>query len=484
MSSLSAQTQGTLAATERGRTAFASLPLAGDGIGRLLVWAAGALIVLVLAGTAALLNTLRENALDNAEAAIARANLLLAEHLDAAFRGIDLTLADTAAALAAGAQDRASPEARRDWLLARIAAHPMAQRLSFSDAVGRVTGTSENMVLTSTSVADRSYFTALANGTAAEPTVSEPIQSRADGQWAFVVARRISGADGGFLGAVWATISLDALDRLFAAAAPEPGARVTLLRGDMIMLARHPYIPGRYGRSVGDMPTYVGIFANGRTAGSGRFYSVLDHDDRVAAARRLSHYPFVVSIAVLESALLAPWRQLAALVVSGALVTCGGILALLWTLLRQRHRLRTALTARYSAEAALDVERGRLASVVAMAGDGLWEWHIDSGMVDWSERCCALMGMPAAGGVLHIEQVVDMLVAEDRPSYRQALRRHFDEGQPFTVVARWRTFDGDVRWIASRGNLMRDSDGRPLRMIGANSDITDRKLGPAALGED
>ena len=487
MSSLSAQRQRTLPATDAEEAGFTPLPQADDGIGRLLSWLAGAVIVLVLAGTAALLGTLREDALDAAETSIARTNFLLAENLDGAFRSIDLTLADTAAALAAGAEDRAGPEARRDWLRARIATLPMVQRLSFSDAAGRVTGTSENMVLTGTSIADRSYFTALASGTGTEPVVSEPVQSRADGQWAFIVARRVSGADGSFLGAVWAAISLNALDRLFAAAAPEPGARVTLLRGDMVMLARRPYIPGRYGQSVGDTPTYAGIFADGRTAGSGRFYSVLDHDDRVAAAKRLSRYPFVVSVAVLESAVLAPWRQLAALVVAGALATCGAILAVLWTLLGQRRRLQSALAGRDLAETALQEERSRLASVVAAAGDGFWEWHLDTGMVDWSERCCALMGMPAAGGVLHIEQVVGMLVPEDLPSYRLALRRHFDEGQPFAVEARWRTFDGSIRWMASRGNLLRHARGRPLRMIGANTDITDCKRpehGHPAVADD
>ena len=448
----------------------------GDRSGHPLFWLAGAVILLVMAVTGALVHSLREDALTAAEANFARVDFLLAETLDRLFRTVDMTLAETADAVAAGTGGKGTGEAKRDWLRARIAALPIVQRLSFSDPSGRVVATSQDWVITATSVADRSYFVALRDRTQPEPVVSEPIQSRADGQWTFILARRIVDADGAFLGAVWATINLDALDRLFASAAPEPDARVTLLRKDLIALARRPYLPGLYGRSMADAPTYAGIFADGKAAGSGRYPSSLDGRDRVAAARRLEHYPFVVNVAVPESTILAPWRQLAVGIGTASLAVVIGFAALVWVVHRQRLGLRTGTVALAASEAALAEEYGRLALVVESASDGFWEWHIETGMVDWSQRCCALMGMPAAGGVLHVEQVLEMVLPEDRERYRQAVRRHFEDDLPFDVEARWRAFDGGVRWMASRGRLIRGADGRPSRMVGANSDITERKL--------
>ena len=472
-----------LAATAEGSARSGRLAATDEAAGRRLLWAAAAVIALVLAATTAVILSLRESALDAAEANIARINFLLAETLEGAFQTIDLTLAEIAAA--AGAGGRGSDAEQRDWLRGRVAALPLVQRLSFSDAGGRVVGTSENTVLTQTSVADRAYFTALRDRAESEPVVSEPVQSRANGQWSFIVARRISGADGAFAGAVWAAISLDALDRLFAAVAPELDARVTLLRRDLIMLARHPYIPGLYGQSMASTPTFTGLFAHGRNVGSGRFYSALEQRDRVAAGRYLERYPFVVSVAAAESTILTAWRQLAVGLATAALAVAGGFGALFWVVDRQTRRLRAGTAALAASDADLHDERARLSSVIDTASDGFWEWHLETGMVDWSERCCALMGMPAAGGVLHVEQVLEMVAPEDRERYRQTLRRHIADDRPFDVEARWRTLDGGLRWMASRGRLIRDADGRPARMLGANTDITERKLlesGLLALG--
>ncbi len=481
MAGVSANDERRLAAAEGRRAGGGSAAGLGDRGGQTLIRLAGAVILLVLAITAALIHSLREDALTAAEANIARVNFLLAEDLDRLFQTVDLTLAETATTVATGS----GGEAMRDRLRACVTALPAVQRIAFSDAAGRVIGISHDWVFTGTSIADRSYFVAHRDHADLGLVVSEPIQSRADGQWTFVVSRRIGAADGGFLGVVWAAINLDTLDRLFAAAAPEMGARVTLLRKDMVMLVRRPYVPGLYGRSMAATATFAGIFADGRTAGSGRFYSALENRDRVAAARQLEHYPFVISIAVPEDTILAPWRQLAVGIGAASLVVVIGFAALVWVIHRQRQRLRESAVALTATEAALLEENGRLSSVVETASDGFWEWHLDSGMVDWSERCCALMGMPAAGGVLHVEQVMEMVLPEDRDRYRRAVRRHFDDGLPFDVEVRWRAFDGDVRWMASRGRLIRDAEGRPSRMVGANSDITERKLlesGFAALG--
>ena len=48
--------------------------------------------------------------------------------------------------------------------------------------------------------------------------------------------------------------------------------------------------------------------------------------------------------------------------------------------------------------------------------------------------------------------------------------------------AEWRVVwpDGTVRWLAGRAWVFKDEEGRPLRLIGVNIDITERRAAEAA----
>ena len=65
----------------------------------------------------------------------------------------------------------------------------------------------------------------------------------------------------------------------------------------------------------------------------------------------------------------------------------------------------------------------------------------------------------------------------------QCLRDHLDNDAPYEVEYRYRLPGGDDIWIRSVGRAIRASDGRPLRMVGSNVDITDRKASEDALIE-
>ena len=56
-------------------------------------------------------------------------------------------------------------------------------------------------------------------------------------------------------------------------------------------------------------------------------------------------------------------------------------------------------------------------------------------------------------------------------------------GSDFSHEVRIRRADGQERWLAATGQLTRDSSGHPLKMIGVNYDITERKRVEAELRE-
>jgi len=74
------------------------------------------------------------------------------------------------------------------------------------------------------------------------------------------------------------------------------------------------------------------------------------------------------------------------------------------------------------------------------------------------------------------------------PADLERVRREIQEflasdGQEWKNEYRAMTKDGSTRWLLARGTVLRDSEGKPVRFIGASTDITDRRLAEETLRE-
>ena len=117
-------------------------------------------------------------------------------------------------------------------------------------------------------------------------------------------------------------------------------------------------------------------------------------------------------------------------------------------------------------------ERLNLAQKAAQLGS--FEWTIEPNEVIWSEETEALYGLPPGGFGGSYEAWVKCVHPEDRPHAEQAVRRALVDGE---YNAEWRIVwpDSSVRWIQTRGKVFFDDAGQPLRLIGVDIDITERK---------
>ena len=68
-----------------------------------------------------------------------------------------------------------------------------------------------------------------------------------------------------------------------------------------------------------------------------------------------------------------------------------------------------------------------------------------------------------------------MVHANDRETVLAAIKAHLEENKPYALDFRVRHQNGSYRWVHSRGKIVRDAENRPLRMLGAMTDITERK---------
>jgi diguanylate cyclase (GGDEF)-like protein/PAS domain S-box-containing protein len=133
------------------------------------------------------------------------------------------------------------------------------------------------------------------------------------------------------------------------------------------------------------------------------------------------------------------------------------------------------ITDRREADAALRESRERLELATRSARIGIWDWDVIRNRVVWDARMYELYGIsePDFGGVYETWRAT--VHAEDRAHWDATIDAAVGDANDFALEYRVRWPDGEVRNIEAHALVQRSTDGRAIRMIGVNWDITDRK---------
>ena len=110
------------------------------------------------------------------------------------------------------------------------------------------------------------------------------------------------------------------------------------------------------------------------------------------------------------------------------------------------------------------------------AGEGVWDWNMQTGSVFLSTRAKEMLGYPADTPQGTMDLVHAHIHPDDLPSLMQARMAHVEGKQgSFICEVRVRHADNSWRWCLIRGMVVsRDHANKPLRMIGTTIDITER----------
>jgi PAS domain S-box-containing protein len=134
------------------------------------------------------------------------------------------------------------------------------------------------------------------------------------------------------------------------------------------------------------------------------------------------------------------------------------------------------ITAQKRAERALRDVNERMTMAADSAGLGVWEIDLVTGQRIWDAQMYRMFGVPADG--LQAEPLLiwrRALHPDDRARTNEALASALAGGRPFQAEFRIVHEDGSVHHLRGAAHVVRDADGRALRMIGLNHDVTEQR---------
>ncbi len=161
--------------------------------------------------------------------------------------------------------------------------------------------------------------------------------------------------------------------------------------------------------------------------------------------------------------------------------------------LEERTRSQALIVASEERYRAAHAKLERTADLLRMAqeaaGAGVWEWSLDEDMVRLSPESARMYGLPCGqGDTAWIEVNVAELARRMHPSdlaqmravYRDALRHHTTYRLEYRVLHA--EGGSRCRWLMGCGRILRDeATGQPLRVVGLNIDVTERRTTQDAL---
>jgi len=132
-------------------------------------------------------------------------------------------------------------------------------------------------------------------------------------------------------------------------------------------------------------------------------------------------------------------------------------------------------------ERALKLSEERFQLAVTGSNDGLWDWNIASDSWYFSPRFKQLLGYEDDQLEPSLGALMSRLHHTVRERFEAALHAHLESAAPFDLEIPLECKDGEYRWFRVRGQSVRDARGKPVRMAGALTDITEKQRAAAEL---
>ncbi len=139
------------------------------------------------------------------------------------------------------------------------------------------------------------------------------------------------------------------------------------------------------------------------------------------------------------------------------------------------------ITPRKRDELALQSAHQRMRLATEAAGIGIWELDLGDDTLVWDDWMHRLYGTDPARFECSFESWAQRVHADDRDRAVGEAEAALREGHPYNSEFRILRADGEVRYIKGNALVIKDAEGRALRMTGTNYDVTEQRQAQAAL---
>ncbi|MEL6905262.1 MAG: HAMP domain-containing sensor histidine kinase, partial [Planctomycetota bacterium] len=130
-------------------------------------------------------------------------------------------------------------------------------------------------------------------------------------------------------------------------------------------------------------------------------------------------------------------------------------------------------TVRRRAQRQVEELNRRLSLALDASAVGVWDWRVDTGRLVWDERSLALYGLEPNEFSERFSAWTAYVTEPDRGPLVDALHAASADGSSVDVAFTIQRGDGAVRTIQAIGDAVAGSDGRVVRMIGVQRDVTE-----------
>jgi PAS domain S-box-containing protein len=169
-----------------------------------------------------------------------------------------------------------------------------------------------------------------------------------------------------------------------------------------------------------------------------------------------------------------------------------GTFAMCWRVPRSPTQIHQRIIKHTTHLAAIAIERkrseeemhhseARLEEAQRIAHVGYWERDLVGDIIRWSDETYRIFGLPPQKDVLNLSQLKKLLHPEDRQIIIQRVDDALKGIRPYDVEYRIIRPSGEMRFVHSKGDVVKDESGRPRQMFGTIQDITERKQAAESL---
>lgn len=135
------------------------------------------------------------------------------------------------------------------------------------------------------------------------------------------------------------------------------------------------------------------------------------------------------------------------------------------------------ITGRIHMENAIKDSNARMTLALDGTDEGIWDWNVITGEIIYDHNWKRILGYDSEEIRFNADWLRDSLHPESLPVFEKAFKEYLEGGaRYFELEYRIKNSGGEWRWIWSRGKCVaHDNSGRPVRLIGTQQDVTDKK---------